>query len=448
VNRLLLENVKKLPRVPGVYLFKDTSGDVIYVGKAKRLKDRVGSYFQANLDLHSKTYALVQRISSLEYVEVQSELEALVLEAALIKKHRPKYNIVQKDDKSYLYIAINKERLEIAPGKKRVIPKILTVRETDINDKDILFGPYPNGTTAKWIVRTVRRIFPFRDCDAAKYKKYSKLEKPCLYGHLGLCPAPCVNTSEENIRDYIKNIRDIRKVLNGESRHVLRNMNSAMEEYSKNFDYENAARVRDSINRFKYISQKFRGPEEYMNNPYLIDDIAEMASKDLKDLLPFLNDVPGRIECYDISNISGKEAVGSMVVAINGRLEKSEYRKFKIKLKETPDDFLMMKEVLVRRLKRIENDHDKWPKPDLIVVDGGRGQVTSALEAMELTGQTVPVLGLAKKEEHIIFKEADFIEISYSVDTPGMQLLIRLRDEAHRFAQSYHHKLRLQKVRA
>ena len=450
MNEHILKAVKNLPSVPGVYLFKNTSGEVIYVGKAKRLRDRVGSYFHADLDPNSKTFALVERITDLEYVEVLSELEALVLEAALIKKYRPKYNIIQKDDKSYIYIAIRKERLPCGDTASVSLPKLLTVRETDALKGDILFGPYPNGSAAKYIVRALRKIFPYRDCDRAKYTRYRKLNRPCLYGHLGLCNATCVNGTKENLTAYKKSIQNIKKILNGESSKVVRSMETAMNAYAKKQDYENAARVRDILNKYKYVSQKFRSSEEYINNPYLVNDIADRAVKDLVQLLPFLKKVPERIECYDISNISGKEAVGSMVVAIGGRINKKEYRKFKIKLGDTPDDFLMMREVLERRLKRSTSvsDTPRWPQPDLIVVDGGKGQVGVALEAMAKVGIFVPVAGIAKKEELLVFKdEFGYVELSYPKDSPGLNLIIRLRDEAHRFAQSYHHKLRLRKIR-
>ncbi|OGC69739.1 hypothetical protein A2415_04645 [candidate division WWE3 bacterium RIFOXYC1_FULL_39_7] len=445
----VIKTVQNLPSAPGVYLFKNSSGVVIYVGKAKRLRDRVGSYFHADLDPNSKTFALVQRIEDIEYVEVQSELEAFVLEAALIKKHRPKYNIIQKDDKSYIYIAIRKEKAKIGDSTV-LLPKVLTIRETDAQKNDLLFGPYPNGTTAKYIVRALRKIFPFRDCDPAKFNRYHKLGRPCLFGDLGLCPAPCINYSEKDLLGYKKNIETIKKVLNGGSTRVVKNMEIEMNAYSKKQDYENAARIRDIIAKYKYVSQKFRRSEEYINNPYLINDIADRAINDLAVILPVLDGVPNRIECYDISNISGKEAVGSMVVAVNGRINKKEYRKFKIKLSATPDDFQMMKEVLTRRLKNtFERSDDKvWPKPDLIVVDGGKGQVGAALEVMSQLNVSVPLVGLAKKEEILVFKdEFGYVELKYPKDSAGLNLIIRLRDEAHRFAQSYHHKLRLQKIR-
>lgn len=435
----LLEKVKNLPTTPGIYKYKDKAGKIIYVGKAKNLRNRVKSYFQDNLEVGTKTYALVQRIFDLEYIEALSELEAFILEAELIKKYQPKYNIALKDDKSYLYIVIRNEKF-VFGEKKLNTPMVLTARKPDLLDSDIIFGPYPDGSTAKYIVKTIRKIFPFRDCSTGKFNRYKKLGKPCLYGYIGLCPAPCTQNIASD--DYQKEIARIKKFLSGDSVRIMNSLNKEMEKASKHQQYERAAQFRDIIQKYDYIRQNFRTAEKYIENPYLVVDIIAKSLDELVNNIPVLKAFPKRIECYDISNISGKEAVGSMVVAYNGRADNSEYRRFKIKLKDQPDDFGMMREVLERRLR---ND---WETPDLIVLDGGKGQLSVILDLFAEMNVNIPVVGLAKRLETVVYKyNGDFVEVNLPRTNEGLKLLQRLRNEAHRFAQKYHHTLRLQKIR-
>jgi excinuclease ABC subunit C len=434
----LREKAKSLPTVPGIYKFKDDSGEIIYVGKAKVLKNRVRSYFQGNLDVTSKTYALVQRIREIEYVEALSELEALILEAELIKKFRPKYNIALKDDKSYLYIVIRNERFDMR-GKKVSVPKVVTARRTDLMEKDIVFGPYPDGSTAKYIVRTIRKLFPYRDCSAAKFNRYKNLGNPCLYGYLGLCSGPCAGNI--SMEEYKKDIKRVKRFLSGDSSKITDTIRREMSKASKRQEFERAAELRDMLQKFDYVRQSFKTANKYIENPYLVEDLITKSLDELVANIPELQTLPQRIECYDIANISGKEAVGSMVVSTNGRLDSSEYRKFKIKLKDEPDDFGMMREVLNRLLK---ND---WPVPDLIVLDGGKGQLSTILNLFEELGVSIPIIGLAKRYETIVYRENGvFMELNLPKDNEGLKLLQRLRDEAHRFAQKYHHNLRLKKI--
>ncbi|HSX39609.1 MAG TPA: excinuclease ABC subunit UvrC [Candidatus Saccharimonadales bacterium] len=436
----LLEKVNNLPKVPGVYIYHDSAGTVIYVGKAKSLRNRVKSYFiKDNLEMWSKTQALVENIADLEYVEVLSELEALILEAELIKKYLPKYNIVLKDDKSYLYIVIRNEKVELNKTLT-AIPKIMTARKSDILESDIIFGPFPEATTTKFIVRSIRKIFAFRDCSISKFNRYSKLGKPCLYGYIGLCQAPCVgNVSVEKYRRDIKNIQHL---LEGQSSSLLNTLRREMEDASKNQQYEKAAEYRDIVRKFDYIRQQTQKTSDYIENPYLVEDIISKSLDELVKNIPELKELPRRIECYDISNISGKEAVGSMVVATDGRIDKHEYRKFRIKLKAEPDDFGMLREVLTRRLT-----HEGWPMPDLLVIDGGKGQVSAIKEVLDKLGLEIPLIGLAKRFETIVYYNgSEFVEVNLEKDNEGLKLLQRLRDEAHRFAQKYHHQLRLKKL--
>jgi len=438
-----------LPQVPGSYIFKDSSGKVIYVGKAKNLRSRVKSYFSLKVPADFKTSELVKRINDVTYIKVESEFEAIILEAELIKKYKPKYNIVLKDDRSKIYIVVRKEQVTIS-GKKRNLPKVITARKPEIKLGDDSYGPFPNNTVVKNILRTARRVFPFRDCSSTKFIKYKKTGSPCLYGHMGICSGPCVANDEESFKKYNENISGLKKMLSGKTTKFITDLEKKMNDSSKKEEYEEASKFRDLIRKFYYVQKTFREAREYMENPYLIDDISRNSIEEIRDFLPNVKVLPKRIECYDISNISGKEAVGSMVVAINGRIEKSEYKRFKIKMSEKPNDFEMMGEVLYRRLRR-ETDKGKyksWGIPDLIVVDGGKPQVSAGTDVIEELSLDVPLIGLAKKQETIIYKEGDnFAEIKLPLDSYGMKLIIRLRDESHRFAQNYHHLLRKKSLR-
>ena len=438
----LKQKVNNLPQRPGVYLFNDSTGQIIYVGKAKSLKSRVGSYFKINLDTSSKTHALVSNINDVNFIEVTSELEALILEAELIKKYNPKYNIQLKDDKSYLYISIRNEFLKTSSGKIR-LPSVLALRKNQVKSNDVNFGPYPSGNIVKYIVKTIRKLFPYRDCSQSKFAKYNKLKSPCLFGHIKMCPAPCVYSNSEDLKSYQDNIKKIKNLLSGKTESVLRDIERQMQSASKSLDFEKAAKYRDLLNKFNYVRQNFRSADDYIDNPYLIEDITQASLKALVEVLPFLKKEPLRIECYDISNISGKEAVGSMVVATEGKIDKSEYKRFKVNFKNTPDDFDMMYEVLYRRFGHhpdVKNKLKKWPVPDLVVLDGGKGQVSAGLAALQDLGIEVPLIGLAKKFETIVLPDKSEIKLSH--DNAGLKLLIQLRDESHRFAQKYHHLLR------
>lgn len=434
--------MNNLPQRPGVYLFSNSEGQIIYVGKAKSLKSRVGSYFKINLDTSSKTHALVSNINDVNFIEVTSELEALILEAELIKKYDPKYNIQLKDDKSYLYLAIRNEFLKTSFGKIR-LPSVLALRKNQVKSNDVNFGPYPSGNIVKYIVKTIRKLFPYRDCSQSKFAKYNKLKSPCLFGHIKMCPAPCVYSNSEDLKSYQDNIKKIKNLLSGKTESVLKDIEKQMQFASKSLDFEKAAKYRDLLNKFNYVRQNFRSADDYIDNPYLIDDITQASLKALVEVLPFLKKEPLRIECYDISNISGKEAVGSMVVATDGKIDKLEYKRFKVNFKNTPDDFDMLYEVLYRRFNHhpdIKNKLKKWPVPDLVVLDGGKGQVSAGLAALQDLGLEVPLIGLAKKFETIVL--SDKTEVKLPHDNAGLKLLIQLRDESHRFAQKYHHLLR------
>lgn len=437
MRKELAEKIKSLPLSSGVYKFLDKEGKIIYVGKAKSLRLRVNQYFQSPLK-DGKTKQLVENIWDVGFIEVFSELESLILEAELIKKYKPKYNINLKDDKSYLYIIIKKE------GE---FDKVIVGRKSHISKGDISFGPYPDSKTVRYIVRAIRKIFPFRDCSLSKFKKYQKSNSPCLYGHIGLCLAPCCNP---NIKGpYKSNIKQIKLLLRGKKQKIITDLENQMSKYAKKQMYEKAQKVKLILEKFQYITQNFKNPQEFIQNPYLVQDIYAMALDELMRVLPHLKTYPERIECFDVSHISGKEAAVSMVVAINGRLDKSSYKRFKIKLKQTPDDYFMLKEALFRRfLREVRENLSSWGMPNLVIVDGGKGQVSCALEVLGLLGLKIPVIGIAKKHETIIYKEeslsgeGEFRELVLNKNLEALKLIQRLRDESHRFAKAYHHQLR------
>lgn len=410
-----------MPQKPGVYEYLDEHSAVIYVGKAIDLKSRVSSYFTSPLQLGPKTQALVEKIVKIRITVVESELEALLLEAHLIKKYRPYYNIKLTDDKSYQFIKMT---------LKSEYPSVTLSRRAE-DPKAVYFGPYPSSGSIKIVLKALRKVFPYM----------SSLNHPkrvCLYNHLGLCPCLPARNDAANKAEYKKNLQGIVKILEGKSKVIQKEFERERDTASKKEEYEKALYFQKKLDALSLITQPFHRPIEYDLNPNLRSDIREKEMEELKEILNSkgynLSSV-GRIECYDISNTQGTYATSSLVVLTQGEIDKSQYRKFKIKKDGSPNDFAMMEETLKRRLL-----HTEWQFPDLLVVDGGKGQITSALNAIKELGVSVPIIGLAKREETII--TSDFQEILLPRSTKALQLIMRLRNEAHRFALSYHRKLR------
>ena len=416
-----------MPSNSGVYVFLDEDNTVLYVGKAKNLKNRVSSYF-ANSDLLTgKTKVLVSQVKKIRITTVESELEALLLEAFYIKKYTPKYNILMKDGKAYVLVRIT---------KKDRYPKVLLARKTD-DKQSLYFGPYPSSRAVRLVLKTIRRIFPYQSV-------MNHPKRVCLYHHLALCPCPPVFDSPELYKTYQKNIRGIIRMLEGESQTLMKEFERERQVYSDNEHYEEALSMQVKINALSLITKPFHQAFEYDVNPNLRVDLRQQELDDLKKILQengltiaSLN----RIECYDISNIQGTNATGSMVVLTQGEIDKSQYRRFKIRLSGKPNDFAMMKEMLSRRF-----GHEEWADPDLLIVDGGKGQVSSALEVLTQKGISIPLIGLAKRLETIVIptpeKEKPFKEVLLPKRTKAIQLITRIRDEAHRFAITYHRNLR------
>ncbi len=405
----LSAQIAHLPRTPGVYLFRDAQGCLLYVGKAASLKDRVASYFQRGARPSPRIAALVRQVASLETQPAGSEAEALLCEAQLIKEQRPKYNVAYRDDKTYPMLKITNEPF----------PRLVVTRRR-ANDGARYFGPYVDAGLMHQAVALMRKLFPMRTC-----RRFPK--SPCLEFYLGQCLAPCVGKIGAKPYDGI--VRELTLFLEGRREPLLKELARKMRQASRDRRYETAARIRDQI--------------QALSSVVVAKDQSLLASP-LEQLQAALDlpTPPRRIEAFDISNLFGQEAVGSMVVFVDGRPHKAHYRKFRIARVQGIDDYAMMREVLQRRyggdLAR------ELPLPDLILVDGGRGQLGVALEVLRALHIERPAIGLAKRLEQIIVpqQEAPIVLLPTS---PVLHLLQHVRDEAHRFAITYHRSLKRKK---
>lgn len=549
MNDIIREKLKTLPTNPGVYLMKDKDGKIIYVGKAINLKNRVRSYFRAQPREAVKTKALVRHIEDLEYIIVDNETEALVLECNLIKKYRPKYNISLKDGKTYPYLRITKEDY----------PRIFVTRQV-VRDGSRYFGPYTNVTELRETLDLTHRIFPFRTCSNTQFNKGIG----CLNEHLGLCKGPCIGHISKS--DYNTMIEQAADFFAGHTDPLRKRLEREMLDASDALDFETAALKRDQIRaidaisdrqkaasqntgnhdvvamarndlgammqiffvrggkvlgresyplhaskddsdeeifasfvkqfyldqeavpRTIYIDRHFddedaltailsvkhgykvhfhvpqagehralmdlvrRNAQEALSKRIISSELArartEGALADLKDYLG-LDHLPNRIECYDISNIQGTDSVASMVVFVAGKPLKNQYRHFKIKTVEGPNDFASMYEVITRRFSHATRELESGMKmgkfawlPDLVIIDGGKGQLGYARRAMREQGYAyIPTFGLAKQEE-LLFKEDEEAPIVLPRQSNALYLIQRVRDESHRFAITYHRSLR------
>lgn len=408
-----------LPANPGIYIYRNSAGEIIYVGKAINLKKRVTQYFQRDDALGPKTATLVSQIDSIETKTVGSEIEALILEASYIKKYRPKYNSMLKDDRTYSFIIITKDEF----------PLVYSTHLSQIPPKSEVFGPFPSGSDVNSLLKTIRRIFPFY------VKKHGP--KRCLYCHLGLCPGPDISRP-----DYLKVINKIKKILNGKFTLLRRQLVKEMANASKLQDYETSLILRRQIESLDYVVSGWKNLNNLFDQINLPEDRQSSAINELITTLnPFLNiSQINRLECFDISQMGTRYFVGSMVVWQNGQIDHSQYRKFRIRLPPSPNDQLMIKEVVWRRLR-----HSEWGTPDLLIVDGGKPQVTAA-SAVILSEQSesknLPIIGLAKRLETIVIKKGDaWREINLPQNSHALLLLQSLRDEAHRFANAYRKEL-------
>lgn len=547
-NAVIEEKLANLPTLPGVYLYRNENDKILYVGKAKNLRSRVRSYFQDGANLDPRKQRMVRQIRDLDTILVDSEVEALILEANLIKEHKPRYNVTLKDDKSYPYIRITNEPF----------PRVFVTRRI-IRDGSRYLGPYTEVRQLRYIVKSMNKIFPVRSCkffldDEVIAKKKVKI---CLDYHIKRCQGPCEGFVSS--ADYTAMIRQVEQFLRGKTRDLLRELNERMQSEAEKMNFEEAARIRDQIkmiDEYHFISQKvvlrdeedrdvialaiddddgcavvfrIRDGKVVGRQHFYLDNVAEQPTEivltifiqqyylkvdqfprqillpesvgeeqsvienwlseqsghkielnvpqigekrklislcqknakflldelmlqkmQLKDHIPHsvqqlqknlnMEHPPRRIDGFDISNIHGKDAVASMVCFIDGRPRKSEYRIFKIRSIDTPDDFAMMHEAVFRRYKRVLAE--KLEMPDLILIDGGKGQLSSAVAALREAGVDVakqPVIGLAKRlEEVFVPEQSDPLNIPKS--STGLKLLQQTRDEAHRFAITHFRK--------
>jgi excinuclease ABC subunit C len=391
---------RSLPETPGVYIMKDAAGAVLYVGKAVNLRRRVSSYFERPHDVRIQT--LVARIAAIDRRDTDTAIEALILEAELIRKFSPPFNVKEKDDKSFLFIEITDDEF----------PRVILVRGRDVaGRRGTRFGPFTSASSAREALRILRRIFPWSTHDS---ERLGMFRRPCFDYEIGLCPGTCVGAISR--KDYLKTIANLKLFLQGKKARVVKNLERDMRIAGKNLEFEAAEKLRRQIFSLKHI-----------------EDTALVSDSGI--VLPVPGNTaarPLRIEGYDISNISGTSAVGSMVVFEDGKPNKNEYRKFKIRTVAGPNDVGMLTEVLVRRFR-----HDDWMSPDLILIDGGMPQVNATYRAMRAAGRKIPIVGLAKGPER---KRNDIIgAVPKNV---SLKTLIQVRDEAHRFAIKYHKALR------
>ncbi|NTV30944.1 GIY-YIG nuclease family protein [candidate division WWE3 bacterium] len=437
----LVPSFESLPQSPGVYLFRDKEGKVLYVGKSVRLKDRVKSYFVlGGSHLGPKTNKLIQTTHNIDHIVTDSEIEALLLESDLIKRHKPPFNTQWKDDKSYKYIqvcfgALRKQRGLHYVVDKKYWPWITTSRKKD-DRNSLYFGPFPAGRTVNSVLITLRRIFPW--CKYQTFEQYRREEKACFYSHIGLCPGIC--NGSITLDEYWKIFDHLVLFLHGKKKTVQESFRKNMIDEAENEHFERAAFYRDQLEKINYITQQFHDPHEYLNNVNLREDLRAEELNQLLNVIgmnteKYLSEFV--IEGYDISNLGGLFTVASRVSFKGGDADKSQYRRYRIRREKLPNDFAAMKEVLARRL------NGKDPYPDLILIDGGKGQLHAALEVIHQLGHTVPAIGLAKKLETIIVPSSDgYKELTLPANSPARKLVMRIRDESHRFAQSYHKHLR------
>ncbi len=546
-NTELAERLAALAPEPGVYLMKDDRGEVIYVGKAASLRNRVRSYFGSKRGMDGKTRELVEHIADFDVIRTDTPTEALILENELIKRYQPKYNVMLRDGKTYPFIRITNEPF----------PRVLSTRRV-VKDGSRYFGPYPSAGSVHRTLELLKRLFPYRACDI---EITGDAPRPCLYYHIGRCVGPCIGAvSQEEYRRVIDNVI---LFLEGRAEELLPAMREQMERAAEDLDFERAARLRDEIRAIEHILEqqkivsgggetfdvlavahgaggdacvqvafvrngKMLGSEHYMMRGARVDDtpssiltsfvtqfyeaaatiprelvlqhpiedeelirgwlaerrggairlvvpkrgekkkLVEMVAKSAQENLEqnrvrWLNDeqrmtaamseladalglegLPRRIECFDISNTQGTNPVASMVVFEDGKPKKSDYRRFQIKTVVGPNDFAMMQEVVRRRFRRAKREDvtEDWRQmPDLVIVDGGKGQLNAALEVLREIDVHVPIVGLAKENEEL-FLPGRSDPVILPRDAQSLFLVQRIRDEAHRFAIAFHRQRR------
>jgi len=426
------EKVKTFPTSPGCYLMKDTEGRVIYVGKAKNLRNRAGTYFTAQAAVDRRTAELVKCIADIDFITTDTEVDALLKEARLVKDIRPRFNSDLKDDKTfpYLQIRIREEFPRVEFTRK---PRRRGVK---------LYGPFTSARSLRAAIQVLQRVFQFRTCsldiraDDSRWRWF----RPCLLHSIRQCTAPCnFRVSRE---DYRKQIRALRLVLEGKKGRLLREMSAEMKAASAALQFEKAAKIRDDMKALRNL--ELRGEVDKDVQPEVFHIDPKKGLRGLQKLLG-LPAVPRAIEGIDIAHLGGTDTVASLVAFLDGLPFKAGYRRFRIKTVEGVDDFASMREVVSRRYS--DHNREEWGTPDLVLIDGGKGQLSAAVEAFRSLGiEPTTMISLAKQEEEI-FRPGESEPIKLSRTSSALRLLQFVRDEAHRFAQHYHHQLRMRRLR-
>ncbi len=421
------EIVRKFPQCPGVYLMKDANGSVIYVGKAKNLRSRAGSYFLKAAALEPRTARWIHEICDVDYLECESEVDALLVESRLIKDIQPIHNREQKDDKSFPY-------LQIITCED--FPRVEITREPRTSGVK-LFGPFPSAGSLRGAIQVLQKIFKFRTCslDIESEDPRWKWFRPCLLASIRQCTAPCnLRISKD---DYRHDIKRLQMFLSGKKTRLLKSMEAEMIEHAQNRRYEQAAKLRDELNALKSLDS--RGELDTHAQPEVFYVDPQKGLKGLKRVLQ-LPEQPRTIEGIDIAHLGGNQTVASLVQFIDGLPFKPGYRRYKIQQVSGIDDFRSIHEVVSRRYQRKNEEGDVFP--DIILIDGGKGQLNAACAAFDALGITRPTLiSLAKKNEEI-YVPGETEPLRLSRHSFALRLLQYVRDEAHRFAQHYHHLLR------
>lgn len=407
----LKNKILSLPDSCGVYLMRNSQDEVIYVGKANSLKKRLLSYLGTDLD--NKKASLMAKAVDIEFRLCTTEAMALLLEAGLIRQLKPKYNISLKDDKSFPFVKISKEEF----------PSVYITRKKE-NSPGRYLGPYTNAKLLKAALKIIRRSFAYRSCRHLPACRQGRPKQSCIYYRINLCPAPCIGKISPG--EYKRTIDCIVLILEAKTDLLIRKLNKAMQDKSRALDFEGAAGIRDQI----AVLSEFSCGSSRVNRKSELEDLKKRLG---------LENLPVRIEGFDISNISGKNSVGSMVSFQGGAADKNNYRRFRIKNFSGINDYKMLGQVVYRRYRRLIKENK--PLPDLILIDGGKGHLLAALRQLKELNLDIPLVSIAKKRENIYSSRRAGI-LSFPKDAPVMNLIRKIRDEAHRFALGYHRLLR------
>lgn len=417
----------KFPTTPGVYLFQDEKGRVVYVGKAKNLRARAGSYFLKGAAEEQRTAQLVREVYDVDYLDAESEVDALLLESRLVKDIQPRFNRELRDDKTFPYLQITTHE---------DFPRVEITREPKSSAAK-LYGPFTSVYALRGALQVLQKVFKFRTCslDIDEGDERWRWFRPCLLASIDQCTAPCnLRVSKE---EYRKDIARLRTFLEGGRKKLLREMKAEMEAASKELRFEKAARLRDEVHLLERLDERGELEEDVQPEVFYVDPKKGLAG--LQKVLK-LPEQPRVIEGVDIAHLGGNETVASLVQFIDGLPFKPGYRRFRIREVEGIDDFASIREVVARRFRQLDSSGASFP--DILLVDGGKGQLGRAMEAFESLGIEPPtVISLAKKEE-LVYRPGESEPLRLSRHAFALRLLQYVRDESHRFAQHYHHLLR------